>query len=328
MKYLAGTMALLACAIAFCALRYADRQESGVQLNAALPNTPSSSALAFESASQRTDLGEPRGDYPSTEAVAKELPRGSLIVSRSVASSPQTSKTPSRRSEALSLTELLDTSNFEVQVQHIEARLAGDNSSSREDLLAMYGHSAAARGRFDRAAAAYIMFLNEFGTEHEYSERIAMRLADSLAPLDLDSSAVAHKTAGPVFQPKWRRNRAASPRRLRLAVPAYKLAADIAEDARSRSIALFKIGWVYRALSDWEASTVAWDRCAEQVSGTKEAVRARWLASENLEWTGYPKAAAERMRAFLSEYPEHLHAPAARRRIEALAAVENEEDSK
>lgn len=96
-------------------------------------------------------------------------------------------------------------STLQNECRKVAEDLAGEESRPREDLLAMYGRSSAASGRFDLAAAAYAMFLEEFGTRHPYAERVAMRLADCLAPLDLDSIEIVHLPGGPEFHPRWRR---------------------------------------------------------------------------------------------------------------------------
>ena len=213
-----------------------------------------------------------------------------------------------------------DLSSFEDQYKEVEAALAGEESRPREDLLVMYGRSSAASGRYDLAAAAYAMFLNEFGTDHPYSARIAMRLADCLAPLNLKSVIVAHTEAGPQFQPQWRMGHESQPQRLQQALAAYELAAELASDRAGVGRALLRIGWVHRVLDDWEASTRAWDRCVAEAGGTHWSADALWLAAENLTWTGQPAAAAERLRQLTADYPEDSRRVAATERAECLEA--------
>jgi len=164
------------------------------------------------------------------------------------------------------------------------------------------------------------MFLDEFGTEHAYSQRIAMRLADCLAPLDLDSTEIVHTPSGPEFHPQWRMRHRPRPERLRQAVVAYDLAAQLASDPAGAGRALLRIGWVHRALGKWDASTAAWDRCATEAAATMSAADALWLAAENLAWTGQPAAAAQRLRRLTSEYPDHPRTLAAADRAECLDA--------
>lgn len=167
----------------------------------------------------------------------------------------------------------------------------------------MLARSSVAVGRFDRAAAAYQMFLDEFGTGHAYSARVAMRLGDCLAPLDLDNITVAHAAEGPKFDPQWRMGFEPNVDALVEAVAAYEMAAELA-DGGGKARALLRMGWVYRALDDWQASTEAWDRCAAEAAGTKPAAEAVWLAAENLAWTGRSAEAAQRLRRLTRGYPE------------------------
>ena len=228
--------------------------------------------------------------------------------------SPNTSPgTPTHR-------EALDLSGFENEVRQIEADLQGEESRPREDLLAMYGRSAAASGRFDLAAAAYAMFLKEFGTGHPYSERIATRLAECLAPLDLDTVDVVHTASGAEYRPTYPMGYAPSPEQLGQAIAGCELLAGLAGDASTRGHALLRMGWVHRALNDWEGATRAWDRCATEASGTSPGADALWLAAENLSWTNQPAGAAERLRRLTADYPEDRRQAAAADRLESLEA--------
>lgn len=211
-------------------------------------------------------------------------------------------------------------SALQDECRRVTKALAGNESHPREDMLVMYGRASLASGQFDIAAAAYAMFLNEFGMEHPYSKRIAMRLADCLAPLDSDSTDIIHDADGPVFRPQWRMGYAPRPEQLRLAVPAYQLAAELTSKQATCGQALLRIGWVHRALNDWDASTSAWDRCAAEAANTKAAANALWLAAENLAWTGQSAAAAERLRRFAVEYADAPRALAAADWAECLEA--------
>ncbi len=207
-----------------------------------------------------------------------------------------------------------------AQREHVDRELDQADGFSRDDLLAMYGRSAAASGQFELAATAYTMFLEEFGNEHTYSERVAMRLADCLAPLDLDSIDVAHTPAGPIFHPQWRMGYSPRPELLQQAVGAYQRAAEFAGTDAGARRALLRMGWVHRALNEWEASTAAWDRCATEAANTNAAADALWLAAENLSWTGHPALAAERLQRLAAESPDDPRAAAASDRAESLEA--------
>ena len=268
-----------------------------------------------------------RGDATGTESVppSRQTPPPNAInaPSRNEVSRPgsptegSAGASPSPAAEPSAL----DLSTFSDEVRQVNDELRSAAGYSRADLLAMCGRSSAAGGRFDRAAAAYALFLQEFGTEHEYSARIAMELADCLAPLDLDNISIAHTEAGPRFDPAWRMQHMPRTDRLRQAVAAYELAADLAENAPRAGRALLRIGWVQRALGDWEASTSAWKRCAAEAAGdTPAAADALWLAAENQGWTGQPAEAAETLQRFAEEYPDDARAKAATDRVEVLEA--------
>ena len=221
-------------------------------------------------------------------------------------------------SVATSLPPATTAYRFEDERREVERAIADEESHPREDLLAMYGRSSAASGRFDMAAASYAMFLDEFGTEHPYSSRIAMRLADCLAPLNLDSINISHTARGPVYSPQWRMGYTSRPERLRQAIEAYDRAAELAGDMVVAGRALLRIGWIHRALHEWNASTAAWDRCAVEAAGTRSAADALWLAAENLRWTGQPDQAAERLRRLAADYPEDARIGAVAQRLEHL----------
>ncbi len=214
----------------------------------------------------------------------------------------------------------VDLADFAVEVAVVERELAETTGLARDDLLARYGRSSAASGRFDLAAAAYAMFLVEFGTEHPYSERIAMRLADCLFPFNYRQVDVVHTAAGPRLHPAWRMGFLRRPGRLRQAVRAYELTASIAGDSHAAGAALLKLGWLHRVLDDWEASTEAWDRCAKNSAPTKSAADALWLAAENLAWSGQPAASAEHLRRLATEYAGDGRVATVADRIEHLEA--------
>lgn len=164
------------------------------------------------------------------------------------------------------------------------------------------------------------MFLDEFGTEHPYSERIAMRFADCLFPFKYSQVDILHAASGPQLQPAWRMEFSPQPARLREAVRAYELAASISSDSHTVGAALLKLGWLHRVLDDWEASTEAWSRCANESAPTKSAADAIWLSAENLAWSGQPAASAKRLRRLVTEHPGDHRVAAVADRIEHLEA--------
>ena len=263
------------------------------------------------------DSGTGRHDADQNDPVAAPT-RSAAVPTPSRSEAPDA--TPNTSPGTLTHRDALDLSGFENEVRQIEADLQGEESRPREDLLAMYGRSAAASGRFDLAAATYAMFLKEFGTEHPYSERIAARLADCLAPLDLNTVNVVHTASGPEYRPTYRMGYAPSPEQLRQAIAGYELLAGLAGDASTRGHALLRMGWVHRALNDWEGAMRAWDRCATEASGTGPGADALWLAAENLSWTNQPASAAERLRRLMTDYPEDRRQAAAADRLESLEA--------
>ncbi|HNQ24329.1 MAG TPA: tetratricopeptide repeat protein [Phycisphaerae bacterium] len=214
----------------------------------------------------------------------------------------------------------LDLGAFREEIAIVERELAGESGFSRQDLLLMHSRSAAASGRFAVAAAGYAMFLTEFGTTHPQAERVALRLADCLFPLNYKSIDTLHEPGGPRMQPNWRMEYTPTPARLRQAVDAYELAAAISGDTAARGIALLRLGWVHRVLNDWPASTAAWDRCAKDAPETPAAADALWLAAENLTWNKQPAEAVERLRSLLDDYPRDARADAIPERMAELEA--------
>lgn len=219
----------------------------------------------------------------------------------------------------------IDLSTFAERCAVVEAELAkeAEGGLTRADLLATFGRSSAASGDFESSAAAYVMFLKEFGGGHPYSERIAARLLDSLAPLSLDSVDIRHTPKGPRFDPVWRMGQAASEQRLHQAVLACEYAAALVKSPADKGQALLRMGWIERALNDWAAATAAWERCAAEAGGTPAATEALWLAAENQRWTRHPAEAAELLQRLLREEcasSTGARIAAARREIEALEA--------
>ena len=215
---------------------------------------------------------------------------------------------------------IVEMKAFAAEVEAIESELSATSGFQRDELLVMYGRSAAASGRFDQAAAAYAMFLNELGTAHPDSERIVMRFADCLFPFKFDEVNVVHTRSGPRLDAVWRMGYLPQTEHLRQALKAYELAALVSKDQHTIGGALLRLGWVHRVLGDWSASTEAWDRCAKEAFQTKSAADALWLAAENLEWSNRPADAAERVRRLAREYPHDDRIPAAIKRIEYLKA--------
>ena len=214
----------------------------------------------------------------------------------------------------------IDLRAFPVEAAMVEREIATPSEFHRDDLLLMYGRSSAASGRFDVAAAAYAMFLDEFGTDHPNSENVAVRLADCLFPFKYDEVNIVHTPSGPRLDPAWRMGFAPRPEHLQHVVQVFELAASLAQDQHAKGSALLKLGWLHRVLDEWDASTTAWDRRAKEAAPTKLGADALWLAAENLEWTNYPAEAAARLGRMGSDYPDDARTSAARDRIEQLQA--------
>lgn len=176
----------------------------------------------------------------------------------------------------------LDVSAFAAECAAVEADLRADASGryTRAELLVMLGRSSAAMGRARVAAAAYLTFLNEFGLQHEWSDRVVLRLVDSLAPLDPQRCGIGRTARGPEFVAVWKGDVAADRAQVRQAIQVCEYACAGAGDPRTKAEALLRAGWLHRLLSEWGASTQAWDRCAEAASGTPLAAQARRLAAE------------------------------------------------
>lgn len=231
---------------------------------------------------------------------------------------PRNAEPKSDPTDAVEQVTALVLGDMALQIEAVGREIGAASGYSREELLTMYGRSAAASGRFEAAATAYAMFLNEFGTEHPNSENIAVRLAECLFPFKYDSVDVVHTPFGPRLVATWRMRYTPQRGHLRAAISAFELAASLAQDQYEKGAALLKLGWVHRVLGDWDASTVAWDRCTQDAVATKPAADALWLAAENLEWTNRPAEAAERMSRFLKDYPGDRRVLAGARRRESL----------
>ncbi len=216
----------------------------------------------------------------------------------------------------------IDVGTFAGQRAMVEAELAKGQSGgfTRADLLAMLGRSSAASGDFELSAAAYVMFLDEFGSEHAYSQRIALRLIDSLAPLDLETIDIRHTPEGPRYEAAWRLGKAASEQRLRQAVLACEYAAGLTKMPADKGRAWLRMGWIQRALNDWPAATRAWQTCADVARGLPGAADALWLTVENQRWTGQYEAAVATVRRFMAEYPKDERGSSAGLLLDTLQA--------
>lgn len=181
--------------------------------------------------------------------------------------------------------------------QQVDEAIHDDQEHSRDDMLVMYGKSASASGDFKGGAAAYLLFLEEFGTEHPYSPAVAIKLGDCLAPLDHRYAGISHAADGPQFKPQWRMRMTPDQTLVAAAVQAYELAAHLAPDDKSAGEALFSLGWVQRTLGDWDASASAWQRCASTTPSPQLAHRAIMGAADNLELMGRPAEAAALLRS-------------------------------
>lgn len=177
------------------------------------------------------------------------------------------------------------------------------------------------RGKYAEAVAASELFLRTAGTRHPLACDIAISRADSLAPVSLTSYTLIETPDGITFEPSWAGGRKPPAERLAASAAGYSFAAQIASDRERRALALFKRGWVLRAAGDWQASTQAWDGCADLCPGSPRAMQALWCAAENLDLTGNPVQAAQRLDRLLGEYPEAESVPSARRYRASLLAA-------
>ncbi|MBK9121341.1 MAG: hypothetical protein IPM18_17315 [Phycisphaerales bacterium] len=214
----------------------------------------------------------------------------------------------------------IDLSTFAPQRAMVEAELTKDESGrfTRADLLAMLGRSSAASGNFELSAAAYVTFLDEFGADHPYSEQVALRLIDSLAPLDTERSGLGCTSHGPEFMPAWKGDVVVERAQVARAVQVCEYICNANVSATTKRDALLRVGWLHRALGDWVASTRAWDRCADAGAGTATGARARWLAAENLELLGDVQGGVSRLRLLLKDGVTGARATAIERRIAQL----------
>lgn len=212
----------------------------------------------------------------------------------------------------------IDLTPFAAELADIEVALSSVENMTRDDMLARFGRTSASSGRFKRSSSAYALFLTEFGHDHPYSARIAMRYADSLFPLKFDQIDLLHTPEGPKVEASWRMGYTPDRDLLIRAIHAYDLAASLAIDAPNRGSALLKLGWVYRFLEDWQGSTLAWGRCAQEASGTRSAADALWLAAENLRLTDNAAEAASRLQQLAREYPQDQRASSIGRFVEEL----------
>lgn len=207
-----------------------------------------------------------------------------------------------------------ETQRVERVIQNAE----GDRYT-RSDLLMMVGRSSGAGGQYRLGAAAYAMFLNEFGLDHAHSVKAAMRLGDMLAPINFSVTSVSLEPAGPDYQPTWY----AQPvphEQLRHAAAAYELAARIGKSQRMVGKALLKLGWLHRALDDWPSSTAVWERCGREVPGTPWAADSVWFAVDNFVWTNQLEGAITILERFVKSFPKEKRLRQAKRRMETLRA--------
>jgi tetratricopeptide (TPR) repeat protein len=236
--------------------------------------------------------------------------------------SQQESSDPTDVDEASLLEDVIEqlATRFAAERKKIESELGQTEGNSREVLLVSYGFSSTAKRHFETAAAACAMFLYEFGWEHPDSIRVAMKLAELLAPLDTDNVEIKHTSFGPKCKPNWARPGQRGAVQLHQAARLYELAAENAQEDRTAGSALFTAGWIYRAADDWAASTDAWDRCAEIAPNSRLAPRARWLAAENQAWTGQLPVAVARLRELAATEPDDRRAAHALQQAETWEA--------
>lgn len=214
----------------------------------------------------------------------------------------------------------INLADFAEEVAIVEGVISELTGSTRADSLARYGGTAMATGQLRIATAAYAMFLDEGGLEHPHGERITMWLADCLFPFNYSEINVAHTGTGPQLRPTWHRGVELKPEYVRQAIGAYEFAASVAGDPHARGKALLRLGWVHRSLDDWENSTEAWVRGADEASPTMQAADGLWLAIENLVWTDHSAEAVERLRQFADVYADDARMRLVEERLEYLEA--------
>ncbi|MHC4444376.1 MAG: tetratricopeptide repeat protein [Planctomycetota bacterium] len=219
----------------------------------------------------------------------------------------------------------IDTSLWPAECKQIKHDLKDKDNSTRAEALLSYTRKKAGSGHRKMAAAAYAIFLNEYGvTKHPETERVSRSLGDYLAPIDTDSYSFNRSNKGLVFQTQWSRGTKPAELQLHQAIKSYELNASITTKSQNKGYALNRIAWLYRVIGDWEASTAAWDRCAREAPRTGVGQQALWHAAKNLTVTGKTAEAAKRYRIIASrtselrrvkvalEYAEELEAKARR----------------
>ena len=216
------------------------------------------------------------------------------------------------------------SSEFEPECQQIREAIKTDTTTPRGDLLSMYARTSEGSGEFRAAAAACALFLDEVGNNHPLAVPVAIRMGDCLAPMDLNNLEITESENGPQFRPRWRTEEKPSVEQLYQAIAAYERAIEISSDENQQAQAQVKIGWVYRALNDLEASTEILDQCAEHASHLRIGQEALYYAAENLALTGREQAAAERYLRLAAIDPDKPWAKAAKRKAERLMSIKQE----
>lgn len=206
---------------------------------------------------------------------------------------------------------MFDLADFANEVREVEREVAARNPNLRADALNMLGGTAAAAKHFDMAAAAYAMFLNEFGPNHEYSPRVAARLSEFLAPFD-------PRDVGDAME--WPEGEQPPQHRLRQAVTACELAVHLLEDEGESGRAMLRLGALYRLLGEWDLSTGAWDQCVARLPEQPMTWAAERMAADNFGLQGNFAAAAERYTALAAKFEAGPRQNALRDHAEELQA--------
>jgi tetratricopeptide (TPR) repeat protein len=215
----------------------------------------------------------------------------------------------------------LSLEGFESQCTAVEEHLrqTSDDPTPRVERLVRLGGMLSSYGVMDHAAAAHLLVLREGQLSSEL-EPVLLRLGRCLAPVRTSATDVIHRAEGPEFIPKWSGRQTPTPDHLQRAIAVYELAATPGMADETRAEALLAMAWVCRAMNDWDASTAAWLRCANELRESRQAQSALWHAAENLEWTAQPKAAADVLRRVLRDCPAAGGREAIELRIEELDA--------
>ena len=295
-------------------------QQTPLEISTTQPTSAPATIAATESAESNSTALKTDDTASKPDDVTQAPASDGATQKNDVASaSMPTTLTPSSRPVVS-----IASSEFEPECQQIREAIKTDTTTPRGDLLSMYARTSEGSGEFRAAAAACALFLDEVGNNHPLAVPVAIRMGDCLAPMDLNNLEITESENGPQFRPRWRTEEKPSVEQLYQAIAAYERAIEISSDENQQAQAQVKIGWVYRALNDLEASTEILDQCAEHASHLRSGQEALYLAAVNLELTGQNQAAAERYLRLAALDPDKPWAKAAKQKAERLMSIKQE----